>query len=66
MEDGGGNPMRKCNRNPMLDTCAYNIQFPDGTLKSFNMNMIAENLYFQVDAKGNEYLSLSKQLSTII
>ena len=36
----------------------YNVQFPDRSLKSFNTNVIAENLYSQVDAKGNEYLSL--------
>ena len=62
MKDADGNPIGKYDPNPILDTHAYGVQFPDGSLKSFNMNVIAENLYSQVDAEGNEYLSLKASL----
>ena len=49
-----------CKHNPnlKLNACAYDVQFTDRSLEPFNTNVTAENLYSQVDAEGNEYLSL--------
>jgi hypothetical protein len=50
--DADNNPMGKQNTNPILDTCKYDVQFPDGYIGMFAANIIAENLYSQVDPEG--------------
>jgi hypothetical protein len=39
----------------MLDTCEYEVQYPDWSTQSYLANVIAEHLYSQVDAEGNQY-----------
>jgi hypothetical protein len=46
--------------NPLLDTCIYEVKFPDGHTENFATNIIAENIYSQIDAEGNQYLLLSE------
>jgi hypothetical protein len=53
--DQNGRPIGLSNSNPMLDTREYEVQFPDGSTQSYLANVIAENLYSQVDAEGNQY-----------
>jgi hypothetical protein len=47
--DADGNPIGKRNANPILDTREYEVEFPDGATDVFTANIIAENLYAQVD-----------------
>ena len=44
--------------NPMLSTAVYDVRFPDGAIKQYAANIIAENLYSQVDLDGHEVLVL--------
>ena len=39
--------------NPMLDTRIYDVIFPDGVIRQYSANSIAENMYSQIDQEGN-------------
>jgi hypothetical protein len=54
------NPIGKRNMNPILDTWEYEVEMPDGsTAECHSANVIAENLFSQVDSKGRQYLMRS-------
>ena len=36
----------------MLNTLSYNVEFSDGEVREYSANIIAENMYAQVDAQG--------------
>jgi hypothetical protein len=55
-----GDPVGTANSNPILDSRVYMVEHPDGAISEFTANVIAENLYSQVDSEGNEYLILSE------
>ncbi len=42
----------KYNDNPCLNTIVYDFEFPDGTVKEYSANIIAENMLSQVDSDG--------------
>jgi hypothetical protein len=44
------------NANPILDTRTYEVEFPNGEAAEYAVNIIAENMYAQCDAEGNQYL----------
>ena len=44
--------------NPYLNTMKYNVEFSDGMIREYNANVIAENLYQQVDADGYHHTLL--------
>ena len=44
--------------NPILSTAIYDVAFPDGTVKQYAANTIAENMYSQVDQEGHTYLMM--------
>ena len=44
--------------DPLLNTLIYDVQFPDGTVKNYAANVIAENMYSQVDADGHAHALL--------
>ena len=48
--------------NPYLNTLVYDVQFPDGSVKEYAANIIAENLYSQVDENGHSYTLLDNIL----
>ena len=56
--DDNGNPIGRHNANPILDTRMYEVEFPDGDVAAYTANIIAENLYSQVDEEGKQYLML--------
>ncbi len=58
--DRDGNPIGIGHSNPLMDTRIYDVQFPDGHTEEFAANTIAENIYSQVDAEGNQYLLLKE------
>jgi hypothetical protein len=47
-----GNITGEYHDNPILNTIVYDVEFPDGTIKEYAANMIAENMLTQVDADG--------------
>ena len=40
------------NDNPVLNTAIYDVKFPDGTIKKYGANIIAENILNQVNKDG--------------
>ena len=44
--------------NPILDSRVYVVEFPDGETSEYAANVIAENMYAQCDAEGNQFLLL--------
>jgi hypothetical protein len=54
-KDEDGKPIGKRASNPILDTRQYEVEFLDGSIDTYIANLIAENLYSQVDDKGRQY-----------
>jgi hypothetical protein len=46
--------------NPLFDMRKYEIEFTDGRHEKYQVNVIAENMYAQVDDEGNEFLLLDE------
>ena len=44
-----GNP----NDNPLLNTLMYDVEFPDGNIKKYAANIIAENVLVNCDSEGH-------------
>ena len=44
----------RANQNPILDTYTYCVIFPDGAEAEYSENAIAENMWAQCDAYGNQ------------
>jgi hypothetical protein len=59
-QDANGNPVGWRNSNLILDTWGYEVEFADDAMDVFTVNMIAENLYLQVDSEGNSYSIMSE------
>jgi hypothetical protein len=55
-----GNPLGMRYSNPILDTREYQVEFPDGSTATYAANVIAENLYAQVDDKGRHFAILQE------
>jgi hypothetical protein len=58
--DADGYPIGLRNANPLLDTRQYEVEFADGATDVFTANLIAENIYSQIDAEGNSYSIMSE------
>ena len=41
--------------NPILETCSYEVEFPDSDVAEFTANVIAEDILSQCDDTGNQY-----------
>ena len=54
--DKHGVPIGRSNNNPILDSREYRVDFEDGEVLDYAANVIAENLYSQVDSEGRRYL----------
>jgi len=50
-----GDLFGKANNNPILDTCSYDVEFPDGKIKPYTANVIAEHMIAQCDLEGNQF-----------
>ena len=46
-----GNIIGKYDSNPMLNTMVYNFEFPDGSIRKYGGNLIADNMYYQFDSE---------------
>jgi hypothetical protein len=51
------------NENPILNTLHYNVEFPNGETREYGANIIAENMYAQVDTSGNQTTMLDSILN---
>jgi hypothetical protein len=51
-----GQPLGTRNVNPILDTRMYTVQLSDGSHCELSANIIAENLYAQVNEQGHQQL----------
>ena len=51
----GGEPIGRANANPFFDTREYEVEFTDGTTEKYAANVIADNMYAQVDDEGNMF-----------
>ena len=41
------------NENPILNSIIYDVEFPDGTIREYAANIIAENIYSSLDEHGH-------------
>ena len=55
-----GEPIGQAHANPLFDTREYVVEFTDGSTDNYFANIIAECMYAQIDAEGNQYQLLSK------
>jgi hypothetical protein len=58
--DADGNPLGTRNSNPILDTREYEVELPDGSTNVYSANIIAENMYSQIDDEGREFLLMQE------
>lgn len=56
LRDKDGIPIGTAHDNPILDTRMYEVEFQDRHRMSLAANAIAENLFAQVDDKGNRHV----------
>ena len=47
-----GTTVGKYDDNPQMNSIIYDVEFPDGTIKEYSTNVIAENMLSQVDSDG--------------
>ena len=50
--DADGRMTGTYHENPFLNTITYDVEFPDGQVKEYGANSIAENMLTQVDSDG--------------
>lgn len=55
IKDSDGKPVGTRNDNPILDTRQYEVEFADGNTEEYTTNLIAENLYSQIDDEGRSH-----------
>ena len=53
-KDINGEVIGVYDNNPLLNTMVYEVEFPDGEIKEYAANVIAENMYSQVDEDGHQ------------
>ena len=56
--DSDGNPIRRTNDNPILDSRHYLVEFDDGNVSELTANVIAKNMYAKCDNNGHQVLLL--------
>ena len=55
-----GEPIGRLHNNPLFDTWEYEVEFTDGCQEKYQVNIITENMFAQVDSEGNQYLLLKE------
>ncbi len=61
--DSNGSLVRNYHDNPMMNSIIYEVEFPDGQVKEYSANTIAENMLARVDSNGFT-MTLMKGMST--
>jgi hypothetical protein len=49
----GREPIGCAHSNPFIHTREYDVEFMDGTTEKYATNVIADNMYAQVDDEGS-------------
>ena len=52
--------MGKYHENPILNSIIYDVEFPDGHIKEYAANILAENMLSQVDVDGHNNMLLKE------
>ena len=60
--DKHGCEIGQYDQNPLLNTATYDVLFPDGSVHHFGANVIAQNLYSQIDDSGHTMRRLDSLL----
>ena len=60
IKDENGLTIGTSNENPILDTRVYEVEYVDGHKASLTSNAIAQNMFSQVDDKGNRHVLFDK------
>ena len=55
-----GAPVGVRNSNPIIDTRVYEVGFSDGSTAEYAANVIAENMFSQVDSEGRQFMLLEE------
>ena len=55
VKDFEGQPNGKADKNPILNTRVYNVEFSDGENEKLGASIIAGYMYVQCDIEGNQY-----------
>ena len=56
--DENGDITGQYDTNPLLNSLIYDVEFPDGTVREYAANIIAENMYSTIDENGFSKLIL--------
>ena len=56
--NANGNAMGRAHAHPLIDTRLYQVELAGSKVTELTTNIIAESMYAQHDANGNEYLLL--------
>jgi hypothetical protein len=57
-QDADGKVVGTAHHNPALDSCIFEVRFSDRRPEELAANVIAEAIYAQCDADGNQYVLL--------
>ena len=58
LRDNEGNPIGRSNKSPFLDTRQYEVEFNDGQKQALTANLIAQNMFSQVNDEGHRHVLL--------
>jgi hypothetical protein len=58
--DDEDDPIVIAHNNPIFDTCFYQVKFPKGQVEEYSANVIAQNLYSQLDSEGHRFVLLDE------
>ena len=56
LRDTDGMPIGRSHNNPILDTRMCGLEYKNGKKVSLSANAIAENMFAQLDSKGNRHV----------
>ena len=55
-----GEPIGVAHNNLLFDTREYDVEFTYGSIEKYAANIIAENMFAQVDDEGREHLIMKE------
>ena len=58
LRDADGRPIGTAHENPHLDTREYTVEFTDGHCEALSANLIAQNLFSEIDDEGKRHVLL--------
>ena len=64
LKDANGRPIGVANENPIMDSIMYEVKYRDGYVAAMASNVIAENLFSQVNQEVNIFLIVDSIIDT--